>query len=73
MYYLILILPFLVACSAVPELAKDIESIATDTGIKIEVSRETIQKDSDLGINVNIHNKDETTIKTAPGSTRSIK
>jgi hypothetical protein len=59
MIYLLLIIPFITGCQYIPEMAKDIENIATDTAIKIEVSRETFQKETDLQININVKNKDE--------------
>jgi len=58
MYYFIFILLFMSSCQFIPDLAKDIQSIETDTAIKIEVSRETFQKETDLQINVNVQNKD---------------
>lgn len=69
MYYLLSLLPLmLVGCQYLPQLAKDIEDIATDTAIRIEVSRETFQKETDLQINVNVQNKDEP--KPAPAPTQ---
>ena len=46
-------------CQYLPQVAQDIEDIATDTAIKIEISRETFQKETDLQINVNVQNKDQ--------------
>jgi hypothetical protein len=40
-------------------MAKDIESMETDTAIRVEISRETFQKETDLEININVQNKDE--------------
>lgn len=45
-------------CQFLPEVAKDIEGIATDTAIKIEVSKETFLKETDLDISINVQNKD---------------
>lgn len=59
MKYLIPLIPLLTACQFLPEVAQDLESVATDTAIKIEVSRETFQKETDLQININVQNKDE--------------
>ncbi len=59
MYYLLLLLPFVTSCQYLPQLAQDIEQIATDTAIKVEVSRETFQKETDLAITINVQNKDE--------------
>jgi hypothetical protein len=52
-------LTFFCACQSIPKIADDIDSIATDTAIKIEISRETFQKDTDLGISVQVNNKDK--------------
>ncbi len=59
MYYLLLMIPLLMACQYIPDMAKDIDDIATDTAIKVEVSRETIKKETDLEININVQNKDQ--------------
>lgn len=59
MSYLFIMIILLTGCQYIPDMAKDIESIETDTAIKIEVSRETFQKETDLEINVNVQNKDE--------------
>lgn len=59
MKYLILALPlFVSSCQYIPNMAKDIESIATDTAIRVEISRETFLKETDLEININVQNKD---------------
>lgn len=50
---------FLSGCQYIPDVAKDVDDIATDTAIKIEVSRETFQKDTDLDISVQVNNKDK--------------
>jgi hypothetical protein len=52
------------SCQYLPQVAQDVEEIATDTAIKIEVSRETFQKETDLEINVSVQNKDAPTVKT---------
>jgi hypothetical protein len=59
MLFILFLMPFVAACQYIPAIANDVESIATDTAIKVEVSRETIQKDTDLTININVQNKDE--------------
>jgi hypothetical protein len=46
-------------------MGKDIEDIATDTAIKIEVSRETFLKETDLDITIHVQNKDEPVTKPA--------
>gem|GEM_PF-5251014 len=59
MYILLLLLMFLSGCQYIPDMAKDIESMETDTAIRVEISRETFQKETDLEININVQNKDE--------------
>jgi hypothetical protein len=49
---------FLCSCQYIPDIAKDVDDIATDTAIKIEVSRETFLKDTDLDLSVKVNNKD---------------
>jgi hypothetical protein len=49
----------MVGCQYLPQVAQDIEELATDTAIKIEVSRETFQKETDLSITIKVQNKDE--------------
>lgn len=66
MKYILLLIPFLTSCQYIPDMAKDVESIETDTAIRIEVSRETFLKETDLEININVQNKDEPVVKTAP-------
>lgn len=50
---------FLSSCQYVPEIAKDVDDIATDNAIRVEISRETFQKDTDLDINIQVNNKDK--------------
>lgn len=59
MYYLLALLSFLSACQYLPKVADDIEAIATDTAIKVEISRGTFQKETDLSISIRVQNKDE--------------
>lgn len=47
----------LASCQYTPEIAKALEDVETDTAIKIEVSRETVQKDTDVSICIDILNK----------------
>lgn len=61
MLYLVLLFS-LTGCQFIPEMAKDLESIETDTAIKVEVSREAIGKETNVEVTVNIQNK------TAPGT-----
>ena len=56
---LFLCLIILTSCEYLPQIAKDVESIETDTAIKVEVSRETFQKETDLDISINVQNKDD--------------
>jgi hypothetical protein len=51
------------SCQYLPSVAQDIEEVATDTAIKIEVSKETLKKDTDLDITINVYNKDEPKVK----------
>lgn len=57
----LLFLSFLVlcGCQSLPQLFQSVEDIADDTAIKIEVSKETFQKDTDLDISIKVQNKDE--------------
>jgi hypothetical protein len=66
MYYLLFLVPLITACQYLPEIAKEIESVATDTAIRVEVSRETFKKETDLDIAINVQNKDEPITKNAP-------
>lgn len=59
MLYLLLLIPLITSCQYLPDMAKDIENIATDTAIKLEVSRELFQKETDLEININVQNKEK--------------
>jgi starvation-inducible outer membrane lipoprotein len=56
---LLTILISLSGCAALPSFFQTAEDIADDTAIKVEVSRETFQKETDLNIQVNVKNKDE--------------
>jgi hypothetical protein len=48
----ILILLLLFSCSTLPQIAKDIDDIATDTAIKvqIEISKEAMRKDNTVHV-----------------------
>jgi hypothetical protein len=59
MYYFLIFIPLIAACQYLPEVTKEIESIATDKAIVLEISRETFQKDTDMSISINVQNKDE--------------
>lgn len=58
MKYFLILIAFLTSCQYVPEMAKDFESVATDTAIKVEISREAMQKDTNLDVTISIQNKD---------------
>ncbi len=58
MNYTLLLLPLMTGCQFIPDMAKDIESIETDTAIRLEISRETFLKETNLDININVQNKD---------------
>lgn len=55
---LIFILLFLNSCTAMPELFKTVDDVATDTAIRVEVDKEALQKDTDVEITVHVLNKD---------------
>lgn len=59
MLYLLFLITILTSCQYIPDMAKDLESIETDTAIRVEVSRETFLKETDLEININVQNKDK--------------
>jgi len=59
MFFILMLLPLVTSCQYLPDIAKDIESIETDTAIKVEISRETFQKETNLSIIINVQNKDE--------------
>ena len=47
------------SCQYLPQLANDATEVADDTAIKTEISKEAIQKDTDLSVYIIIKNKDE--------------
>jgi hypothetical protein len=47
------------SCNALPQLYQTAEDIADDTAIKVLISKETFQKDTDLDISINVQNKDK--------------
>jgi hypothetical protein len=55
----IIILFFLTSCQALPALFSSVEKIADDNAIKLEVSHEALQQNTDLEISINVTNKDE--------------
>ncbi len=48
------------SCSSMPQFFQAAEQIATDTAIKIEISKETIQEETDLEVCVNVTNQEHT-------------
>jgi len=46
------------SCTGLMPLADDIEKIADDTAIKIEVSREALQRDTDMTVTIDVKNKE---------------
>lgn len=59
MKYLLFLMPLIAGCQFVPEIAKGIEEIETDTAICVAVSKETFQRETDLEIYINVKNKEE--------------
>ena len=59
MRYTLIMLAILTSCSAFMPVADDIEKIADDTAIKIEVSREALQRDTDMTVTIDVKNKEE--------------
>ena len=68
-YLMVLIFTCLSSCQSLPQLYQAAEDIADDTAIKVEVSKEIFQKETDLSITINIQNKDDSLIKTESGNT----
>jgi len=48
----------LAGCQTLPQLYQAAEDIADDTAIKVQVSREAIQKQTDITLSVDVKNKD---------------
>ena len=48
----------LAGCAALPQFFSAAENIADDTAIRTEISKEAIQKETDLTIHVEVRNKD---------------
>ena len=46
------------SCTALMPLADDMEKIADDTAIKIEVSREALQHDTNMKVTIDVMNKE---------------
>jgi ATP-dependent protease ClpP protease subunit len=58
-YPIMVIMLFMQACQGFQGVADDMEKMADDTAIKIEVSREALQKETDLKMTIEVINKDE--------------
>lgn len=48
----------LYGCTAIPELYKTVDDIATDDAITIKVDRDAFQRDTDVSVSVEVRNKD---------------
>lgn len=48
----------LTSCTAMPEMFKTVDDIATDDCITVKVDRDAFQKNTDVLINVDVKNKD---------------
>jgi hypothetical protein len=57
--YLLFLLPLVASCQYLPQLSQEVEDISTDRAIKLEVSKETFQKETDLEITIAVQNKDQ--------------
>lgn len=47
----------LTSCTYVPDIAKSVESIATDDAITVKVDRDAIKNDTDVHIKIDVQNK----------------
>jgi len=50
-------LTVLTACNTLPQLYQAAEDIADDIAVKIEISREAIQKETDITLSLDVKNK----------------
>lgn len=50
---------FMLGCQGFPQMMASLENIADDTAIKCEVSKEAVQKDKNIQINVIIKNEND--------------
>ena len=55
-FSLICTLLFLTSCTALPQFFQASEDIADDTAIKIEVSKEAVEKKRDITISIDVIN-----------------
>ena len=60
---LVLIGLSMTSCAAMPSLFHAAEDIANDTAVKVEVSREAIQKQTDINLSLDVKNKDPVVTK----------
>ena len=56
MKYLTLLFLLLTGCTALPQLFQSVDDIATDDAIQVIVSREALNKDTDVDVQVNLKN-----------------
>lgn len=66
MLYALFLIPLITSCQYLPDVAKDLETIETDNAIRVEISRETFLKETDLEININVQNKDQPVVRMTP-------
>ncbi len=61
MRYVVLIsfLGALTGCAAMPQIMQDIDDMATDTAIKIEVDKEAIKPNTNVYLNLRVLNKEQ--------------
>jgi hypothetical protein len=55
--YFLFIAVIFVSCNALPQLYQAVEDIADDNAVQIILSKEAIQKQTDLDISVSVKNK----------------
>jgi len=51
------------SCNSWPQFFQAAEEIATDTAIKVEISKETIQKETDLELSINVTNNEQHAVR----------
>lgn len=47
----------LMSCTYVPEIAKSVESIATDDAIVVKIDRDAVKNDTDVHVTIDVLNK----------------
>lgn len=57
---LLLLLPvlFLDSCAGFQGVADDVEKIETESAVRIEITKEAMQKDTDVSVTIEVKNKD---------------